>query len=257
MGRYLAILPAILFLSFIGCRTTSTMNIDNRSISSTEVQEIARTNHTRIQSIKGEGRISIETPQIAQSGAFILTLRKPDSVMINLQGPFGINVGSALVTRTGFSFYNSFENKLITGSTNTENLDRILHVRLSFDDLLNIFAGGEFLTDDLRSPDEIRIENNQFMFIYVSAGSSRRYWIDPTTKSIQRIQFLDQNGKLTVEQIFNDFENIDGIVMPYAIRIIRPKARQMLTLTYSDIVVNTDELQFTFTVPQNAERIRW
>jgi outer membrane lipoprotein-sorting protein len=245
------------FLSFIGCRTTSTLNLGNRSITSAEVQEIARTHHARIQSIHGEGQISVETPEIAQSGAFILTLRKPDSVLINLQGPFGIKVGSALVTRTGFSFYNSLENQLITGSTSVENLNRILHVQLSFDDLMNIFAGGGFLDDDLRSPDETRIEDDQFLFVYTSHNSSRLYWIEPTSLNIQKIQFLDRNGKLTLEQIFNDFENVDGIAMPYAIRITQPKMEQMLTLKYSDILVNVEQLQFTFTIPQNAERIRW
>jgi len=247
----------LFYLTFIGCRTTSTLNLSSRSITSAEVQEIARTHHTRIQSIQGEGRISVETPEIAQSGAFILTLRKPDSVLINLQGPFGIKVGSALVTRNEFSFYNSFENQLITGSTSIENLNRILHVQLSFDDLLNIFAGGGFINEDLRSPDETRIEDDKLVFVYASHNSTRQYWIEPSSLYIQRVQFLDRSGKVTLEQSFNDFENVDGIAMPYAIRITQPKTQQMLTLTYSDIMVNVEQLQFTFTIPQNVERIRW
>jgi len=231
--------------------------VGSRSISSSEVQEIARSHHARIHSLKGEGRISIETPDIAQSGSFFLTLRKPDSILINLQGPFGIKVGSALVTRTEFFFYSSLQNKLITGPANVENLNRILHVQLSFDDLLNIFSGGEFLEDDLRTPDETRIENDQFLFIYISQSSSRRYWIDPTSLYIQKVQFLDNSGKLILEQTFNDFENVQGIMLPLAIRITQPKARQMLTLQYSDILVNAEQVQFTFTIPNNAERIRW
>jgi len=244
-------------LLYTGCGTTSTLNLNNRSVTSEEVQEIARTHHTRIQSIQGEGRIYVETPEIAQGGAFILTLRKPDSVLINLRGPFGINVGSALLTRTEFAFYNSLENQLITGSTSIENLNRILHVQLSFDDLLNIFSGGGFLDNDLRSPDQKSIEDEQFVFKYTSNNSTRRYWIEPTSLSIQKIQFLDHTGKLTLEQTFNDFENVSGIAMPYAIRITQPETQQMLTLNYSDIMVNVEQLQFTFTIPQNAERIRW
>jgi outer membrane lipoprotein-sorting protein len=257
MVQRFSFIVVLFFLSFIGCRTTSTLNLNNRSVSSAEVQEIARTHHTRIQSIQGEGRISVETPEIAQSGAFILTLRKPDSVLINLRGPFGIKVGSVLVTRTEFSFYNSLQNQLITGSASIENLNRILHIQLSFDDLLNIFAGGGFLDEDIRSPDETRIEDDQFVFIYTSHNSSRRYWIEPTSLCIQKVQFLDHSGKLTLEQAFNDFENVDGIAMPYAIRITQPIMQQMLTLKYSDIMVNVEQLQFTFTIPQNAERIRW
>jgi outer membrane lipoprotein-sorting protein len=244
-------------LLFIGCGTTSTTYIDSRSISPSKIQEIVQAHHARIQSMTGEGRISVASPEISQSGSFILTLLKPDSVLINLQGPFGIKVGSVLVTRTGFLFFNSWENKLITGSSSEENLHRILHVNLSFDDLLNLFAGGTFLADDLRQPDKTRIEDDQYVFIYNSSGSTRQYSINPRTSTIQKIQFLDGRGKLTLEQTFSNFEDVDGIDMPYTIRLTQPEAQQMLSLTYSDILVNTDQLKFNITIPNNVERIHW
>jgi len=252
-----SIFVIIPLLAFTGCRTTSTMNLGNRPISSSEVQDMVRTHHTRIHSMKGEGRISVETPDMAQSGSFSLTLQKPDSVLITLQGPFGIKVGSALVTRTGFLFYNSLENKLISGSSSTENLNRILHIQAGFDDLVNLFAGGLFFNEDLRSPDETRVEDDQWIFIYSSSNASRRYWIDPATMSIQKVQFLDGSGKLTLEQTFSRFEDVQGISMPYSIRITQPKSRQMFSLQYSDILVNVEPLPFTWIIPQNVDRIRW
>ena len=243
--------------ALIGCRTTSSLNLAERSISYSEVQEVTRSHHAHIHSMVGEGRISIETPEIAQSGSFILTLQKPDSVLINIRGPFGIKVGSALVTRTEFLFYNSLENKLITGLSSMENLNRILHVQLSFDDLLSLFAGGTFLESDFHAPDEIRVEDNQFVFVFTDAKTSRKYWIDPTTFYIQKVQFLDQSGKLVLEQTFTNFEDANGFAMPYTIRVIQPKARQRLTLSYSEILVNSEMLHFTFIIPPNAERIHW
>jgi hypothetical protein len=243
--------------TFVGCRTTSTLNLSNRSISYSEVQEVMRSHHANIHSMLGEGRISVETPEIAQSGSFVLTLLKPDSVLINLKGPFGIKVGTALVTRTEFLFYNSFENKLITGLSNIENLNRILHVQLSFDDLLNLFAGGTFLESDFHEPDKTLIEDDQFVLVFFSPKTSRKYWIDPTSLNIQKVQFLDQNGKLSLEQTFSDFEDVNGFAIPHTIRVIQPTAHQRLTLTYSEILLNTEKLQFTFTIPLNAERIHW
>jgi outer membrane lipoprotein-sorting protein len=257
MARYLLTILVFFILTFTGCRTTSTLNLGNRSISSEEVQDVVRQHHARIQSVEGEGRLSIESPDIAQSGSFTLKLQKPDSVLIELRGPFGIKVGSALVTRTEFLFYNSMENKLITGFSSAENLSRIFHVQISFDELLNLFSGGDFLEDDLHTPDAIRTEDEQFVFIYSSSNSSRWYWINPTTMFIQKIQFLDHNGKLTFEQVFSNFENTDGFAMPYSISIKQPKTQQMLSLQYSDIAVNTEKLRFTFMIPHNAERIHW
>jgi outer membrane lipoprotein-sorting protein len=207
--------------------------------------------------MKGEGRISIETPQIAQSGSFVLSLQKPDSVLIDLKGPFGIKVGSALLTRKEFFFYSSFENKLISGSSSIENLNRILNIRLGFDDLLDILTGGTFLKDDIRSPDQTRVEDDRYVFVYISSNSSHLYWINPETLFIEKMQFLDQDGKLVVEQTFSNFENVDGIAIPHSIKVKQPGTHRYLALTYYDILVNTDQMQITFTIPHNVERIRW
>jgi hypothetical protein len=257
MLRLFLVTLCFALFALIGCRTTSSLNLSEHSISYSEVQEATRNHHAHIHSMVCEGRVSIETPEIAQSGSFILTLQKPDSVLITIRGPFGIKVGSALVTRTEFLFYNSLENKLITGLSSMENLNRILHVQLSFDDLLSLFAGGTFLESDFHAPDEIRVEDNQFVFVFTDAKASRKYWIDPTTLSIQKVQFLDQSGRLVLEQVFSNFEDANGFTMPYTIHVIQPKMRQRLTFSYSEILVNTETLHFTFIIPPNAERIHW
>ncbi|RPI05552.1 MAG: DUF4292 domain-containing protein [Ignavibacteriae bacterium] len=257
MLRWPSVLLSLPVVLFMGCRTTSTLKSGDYPISYSEVQETARSHHARIHSMTGEGRISIETPDIAQSGSFVLTLQKPDSVLITLRGPFGINVGSALVTRSDFLFYSSLENKLISGSSSTENLNRILHVRLSFDDLLNLFAGGSFLDDDIHAPDETYVEDDQVVFVFHSSLFNRKYWIEPATLNIQKIQFVDQKGKLTLEQTFDQFEEVEGIAVPTTIRVFQPKARQKLTFRYSDVHVNAEKIHFTFTIPPNAERIHW
>ena len=246
----------VLFM-FLGCRTTNSVVLNEHAVSYLEVQALARTHHAYIHSLSGEGRISIETPQIAQSGSFILTLQKPDSVLISFRGPFGIKVGSALVTRTEFFFYNSLENKLITGLSNPENLYRILHVQLSFDDLLSLFEGGTFLESDFHAPDEVRVEDNQYVFVFTSDKTTRKYWLDPATLLIQKVHFLDQKGKLVLEQTFSNFEDAQGVEMPYTIRIQQPRERQRLTIAYSDLTVNSDKQYCTFTIPPNAERIQW
>jgi outer membrane lipoprotein-sorting protein len=247
----------ILLILFIGCGSTNTSNLSNRSISFLDVNEVIQKQQTYIRSMKGEGQVSVETSDNAYTLRFTLALLKPDSVLINLKGPFGIKLGSVLLTRNEFVFYNSYDNQLITGSTSAENLNRILSVQLSFDDLLNLFAGGAFNESDLRSPDETLFENDQFVFIYNAYDSSRRYWIDPSTLYIRKVQLLDHSNKLTLEQTFSDFENIEGVLLPYKIRVTQTKGRQMLSLNYSDVQINTSQLQFSFTIPDNVKRIRW
>jgi outer membrane lipoprotein-sorting protein len=250
-------LVSVVLLAFVGCNSSRVATVGNRHISYEEVQEAVQHQQQYIHSLHGEGKISVETPDMAQSGSFTLFLRKPDSVLVKLQGPFGIKVGFALITRDEFIFYNSFENKLIRGAASEKNISRILHVRLSFDDMLNLLGGGTFFEDDRRTPDDARIEEDQWTFIYKHNGVQRIYWIDPITSLIGKIQQLDTNGKLILEQRFSNFQSVDGTDVPFNIRITQPREQQMLSLVYSDVSLNTADWQFTFSIPSSAEQIRW
>jgi outer membrane lipoprotein-sorting protein len=251
------LLPFVVLLLLAQSCATNTSTFTNRSVSSAEVHEVVRANQARVQTATGEGTISIETPTMAQSGSFVLTLRKPDSLLVNLQGPFGIKVGSALLTRDSFQFYNSLENRLYIGQTTPNNLAKVLRVRIGFDDLLHLFMGGIFQEKDLRAPDQAGVEDNQFTYLYKTGDESHKYYIDPHTLLITKIQYLDGQGKLLYEQRFVNFQSIDNILVPFIIRILQPTERRMVSVAYSDLNLNETNLQFSFSYPQNAKRVYW
>jgi outer membrane lipoprotein-sorting protein len=229
----------------------------SRTISSDQVHDIVRANQMRMRTATGEGTISVETPTMAQSGSFTLTLRKPDSLLVNLRGPFGIKIGSALLTRQKFWFYSSLENRLYSGETSPTNLLRMLRVNLGFDDLLNLFTGGVFQQTDFGTPNETGVEDEQFTLVYRNDNGTHKYSIDPQTLLITKIQNLDGEGKLLFEQRFVNFQSIDSTEIPFNIRIVQPKERRMISVVYSDMALNKEALEFTFSYPQNAERVRW
>jgi hypothetical protein len=229
-------------------------------IPSASFDEVSRTvlvNNSGIRTLKGEGRLSIETPEIAQTVSFVLVLRKPDSLLISLRGPFGIKVGAALLTKENFLFYNSLQNTLTTGETNAENIQRIFHVDMDFDNIMNLFSGGIFSASDLRNPDEQRIENDLLLYVYTTGSGKRYYWIDPFTLLIRKIQEIDRDGTVAFEQNFRDFEQTGSAVIPRNIQIIQPIQRHRISLSYSDIELNSTAARCTLTVPENAERIHW
>jgi len=255
--RFHVFLP-VLVLVFVAqsCATYTSTSL-NKNISSEEVHRLVRANQIRMRSASGEGTISVETPTMAQSGSFSLTLRKPDSLLVNLEGPFGIKIGSALLTRKEFWFYSSLENRVFTGESNPQNLFRVLHVHLTFDDLLNLFTGGVFQQTDGGAPNETGVEDEQYTFSYRTNDGIHKYYIDPQNLLITRIQNLDDNGKLLFEQRFVNFQTIDSTQVPFNIRIIQPRERRMVSVVYSDLELNKQSLAFTFTYPQNAERVHW
>ena len=227
----------------------------DRTISPALIEDAVLSNHNRVLTLLGSGTISVETPEIAQNVSFELTLRKPDSVMVRIEGPFGIDLGLALLTRREFFFYNSVNNQLLSGPTNAENLARVLRIRMEFDDLLNLFSGGTFLSGDI-GPSAFEVIDDEYVLTYEDDRGSRRYWVDPRSYQIVQIQHLDQRGGVLVEQTFGKFLTIDGIVVPQLVRALMRPERRRLSIAFSDLSVNPPRLEFHFDVPSDAERAR-
>ncbi|HWP83389.1 MAG TPA: DUF4292 domain-containing protein [Bacteroidota bacterium] len=249
-GRFLLIL-------LIGGCAAPTVRYADRSVTAEQVQESVRANYAALSTLLGSGNISVESPEMAQSGSFTLKLKKPDSLLVVLEGPFGIEVGAALVTRKEFLFYNSLSNKLFTGSTNAVNLSKMLRMNIEFDEMLSLFTGGLFFAEDQREPDDFQIEDEQFVLTFRNSTGSRRYWIEPEAMLIGRIQHLDQRGRLVIEQWFSDFQPSGETRVPRRMRVIQHRERRAVSVAYSDISVNTDPVDCTLRVPSNAERVQW
>jgi len=238
-----------------GCMSKSVRYAD-RTITADMLQERVSENQTRVRTLRGTGTISVETSDMAQSGSFELTLRKPDSVLVKIEGPFGIDVGSALVTRNRFAFYYSFQNRLVEGPTNPANLSRVFQIPIDFDDVLNLFTGGFFLSEDRANPSDFSIEDEEFVMTYSSYTGTRRYWVDSQKMQIVKIQHLDGNGTLVLEQLFTKFQTMDGVTVPQYVRVTMVKERRRVSIAYSGIVINPPDLEFFFDVPRNASRAR-
>lgn len=211
-------------------------------------------NHERVRALSGSGTIAIETPEMAQSASFELALRKPDSLFIKIEGPFGIDVGAAMLTRNEVLLYNSLQNQLLIGTMSPSNLSRILHLQLEFDDVLNMFTGGLFLSEDRSAPSSFSIEDEQFVLAFDRPTGTRTYWIDPESMQIVRIQFQDTSGKLALEELFGKFRTINGSTIPQYVRVTMMGDRRRVSVSYSAMSVNPADLQFSFNVPTSASR---
>jgi outer membrane lipoprotein-sorting protein len=257
MNRVYAGLLSLVVVFLAGCAAVPKPDLAGKTVNPEIVRQIVRGNYEKVRSMTGSGTISVETPEMAQSGSFELFLRKPDSVLVKIEGPFGISVGSVLITRQEFVFYNSLENQLITGPVTSANLNRILRIKLTFDELLTLFTGGSFLASDDASPETVAVEENQYVLTYRSLEGSRRYWLDPASLLITRIQHLDPKGKLYFEERYEKFRTFADASLPRFIRVTQHTSQRMIGVTFSSLDINTGGAPLVVDIPKNAERIRW
>ncbi len=250
-----AALAALVLFGASGCTSTKTVAVGAATVSFDAAVERSDRSQDQVQSLTGDGTIRIETPSLSQSGDFQLTLRKPDSVQITVEGPFGIRVAQAIITRSTFQAYSALENKLYVAPTTPENLRKALRLDLTFDDILALFTGGRVLEADRRTPDEAGVDGGDATFLFRDGDVSRRYVVDPSTLLIRKIQLLDRAGALTFEQSFSDPMTQGMVTLPRTTRATLHQRRQIVTLRYDGFQPNPGDLRFQFSPPGNARRV--
>jgi hypothetical protein len=130
-------------------------------------------------------------------------------------------------------------------------------MNIEFDEMLSLFTGGLFFSEDQREPDDFQIEEEQFLLTFQNSTGTRRYWIEPESMLIAKIQHLDRRGRLMIEQWFSDFQPTGDTTVPRRMRVIQHRERRAVSIAYSDVSVNTEPVDCTLHVPSNAEKVRW
>ena len=253
--RRLAVAAAFLAVGLAGCSSSRSVAVGTALVSFEDATQRSDGTQSLLQSLSGDGTLRIETPSVSQSGDFQLWLRKPDTLQITVEGPFGIRVAQALITRSTFQAYSALENKLYVARTSPENLRKALRLDLSFDDILALFTGGRVLDTDRRTPDDAGADGGDAFFLFRDGDRSRRYVVDPATLAIRKIQVLDRQGIMTFEQTFSDPTTIGEITIPRTARATVPQRRQIVTLRYDEVRPNPGDIRFNFSPPGNARRV--
>jgi len=114
-------------------------------------------NRRTIKTFNGKGVLSIRSSKFKGKTSFEILVKKPDSIKISIYGPFGIDLAHGLVTKRSFIFYDVLKNRVYTGTNNDKVLKNIFKIDLTFNELIDAFAGAVNLTDKLRTEPDIYV----------------------------------------------------------------------------------------------------
>ena len=237
---------------------SSKNNIDV-DITIEELKQRVNINSSKIKSLKAEGTIDIETPEMSNSGTITVNLLNPDSLYTKLEGPFGIDVADILLTRKSFIYYNVMDNRVIKGPSSPLNVGAIMRIKLDFDDIINGFSGTFFFTDVTSDNSELKSDGNKFLLITKDDISKeiKKYWIDSDDFYITKYVITDYNKKVLLEMEYLEYNYRDGIYFPNRIAISRPQENTYIWLDYTIKTFNSKDLIFKFKIPSSAEVIIW
>lgn len=245
-------------LFLLGCaptasrRTLSVKDIDVRTL----LLNISHHQDT-FKSIEAEGSVAIQTPTFSNSGSIELHAKRPDSMFIKIEGPFGIDVANILLTQKKFLIYNSLENRLIRGTTSRHAIGSLLHIDIDFSGILDLCGGVVPIEQDSPPPSEYTVDDDRYLLVFHKTSGISRYWVDPETYSITRIQVEDLQGNILWEVRFSDYRSLDAIWLPFKMKVNDYHGGKSFTIMYSNARLNVQHVSFPFSFPDNAEQIDW
>lgn len=241
-------------IAISGCGPTTTL-VRERPLAANEVLKRVQNHDENIRTVKGAGTVTIESPESSGSGSFTTNVRKPDSLKVQLSGPFGIRIGTLVLTREEVLYYDWRENTATIGTSDAQTLQSMIRIKLRFDEILRAFTG-EFLSITSRDTlSAFSVEEGLYVLRYRSEEGTKEFRVDGDTFIVTSYRLLDNDGSASLVAFASRFDEISNITVPTLLRVILPKERRSLTIAYNDLHLN-NEVQCSFTVPQQADIIR-
>ncbi len=238
-----------------GC-TPERANSITKTMTPEEIIRIIEKRNAEIFAMRGFGQISIDTPELSNSGSIGVRLLKPDSLLVEITGPFGVGVAKGIVTTSDFKFYNGIENELFLGSTIPKNVKSNLRMSNGFSDIINLFAGCMSLKNHSSDASPVGSwRGNEYTILYASKDETVEYTIDTDYESVVRYVKKDGKGELIEEVKFKDFKRKSGIYIPYSITVTRPQLEQTLALFYETLAINESPMDFTLKIPARGIKV--
>ena len=217
-------------------------------------------NRRKVKTFLGSGTINLDSPQLTAKATFQVVIKKPDSIRISFYGPFGIDLAQAVTTKRDFVFFDVINNRVYKGVTKNLSLKNIFKIDLTFNELMDAFAGAVDLTDKLRrEPDNLFVNQDSYYLTYADeiTGRQSQYEILVDNLAITKYKIIENPDNSVLEGTYKDFENFEDVPIPYKIRINYELMNQNINIDYRSIKVNKDVSSLTFAIPEDAQVIEW
>jgi len=234
----------------IGCAsTTEGLVLDTDRTPASEAIRKVSGNAAGITGMSGTGSVTFESPELAGSVFFTIALRKPDSMLIRFEGPFGMDAGFFFLSRSRYVMYNGMENRVYSGVPSDAGIRWGIPMDLTVDQILDAFTG-TFRFPQGMAPSRYVVDGDYFRLTYRHSSGEESFWIDPATLLVARYEKTGEPFGIRAETSLPEEEGEQR--MPRQISLEFPDTGRRLSVYYSSLTMNPGKLSFRYTVPRSA-----
>ncbi|MEK9135518.1 MAG: DUF4292 domain-containing protein [Bacteroidota bacterium] len=252
--RWLLAFCALLLIASCAPKRSEVL-LDTKATDARTLISLVEEHQNKLHSVVGKGTVTFESPEIAGTAAFELALKKPDSLLVTFEGPFGIDLGALFISAGKYFIYNSMENRIITGVPSTGALRTIIPFDLSLDQVVGAFSGSFPFPSDTSVLQSYSIDNDAFHLSYKCGSRTCSYWVDSRYLLVTKYEMRDEFNDVVMEAVSSSIKEDEQVSAPRRIRVRFPNQGRQLSVQYSSIALNDPNPSFSYFVPSNARTI--
>lgn len=227
--------------------------LNKESVTYEELFTQINQDQNKLHSFEGNARISVDSETF--SGTFMADIyrNRHDSLLINVEGPFGLDVGKMFIGNNRFIFYNKVDNNFFSGSISEFNNRNFLQFPIKIYEISGVFTARDSLVS--MKIEKFTIDKNLFYIQGTNTHVKYEIWIDPHTGHISRIEYI-KNGETVLEKEYRDFTKQNDLYFPTKIIIKRPLKKQAMSIYYTHLKLNEkiDNKRFIIRISDNAQQ---
>ena len=193
-----------------------------------------------------EAALAFATPEGSGSFSADILVRRPDSVLVRIRAPLGIEVARALVTPDSIFLYDRVERTLYSGSADSDLLPAGLHSA----DLSAAFFG----FDPVPAGDWSSSADSLIYRLERTDGSVTLL-VEPRWWRVTARDARDGSGTVTERRRFTEFERFEGLVLPRRIVTIRPVEGTRASFFVRKVETHPADTRMDLGVRPDARRI--
>ena len=189
----------------------------------------------------------------------VVVLQRFEAIRLEGIGPVGQPLFLLIADTHHLSFYTPQEGRLLTGAASAENLMRLFGLALTPTALEYILMGDVPLAT-LPTAGTFAYQARENLYLWKgqvpSEPQSYRIWFEPYDLHPVRFEMEDAGGQLVLQVWYEDFQRLNGFVVPYRITLVQPTVGRRVVWQYKDVQLNTGLSQGLFRMRVPAGRAR-
>ncbi len=236
-----------------GCASVPTSLRIAPGTSGGEIVRLVDSQPRTIETLEARGTVAVESPRFSNTASFELGLRRPDSLRMVVNGPFGIHVASILVTPGRFLLYNSMSNEVTEGDGNLSELPGLVAgLELEPSVFFDAFCASRAFDPRDRTPDSVYVDDGLYVLLFRHSASWTRYTVDP---AIARITKIERSGPGEDPDVVERYEyGVDdrGMTIPKLVQVSHTSQQSSLSLSFRRVTVNPPIENLAIEIPPDA-----